>query len=203
MDTAKAKSLFYYTGAGVVRTLHGKLLRSPGADHRDKDLIDIGVLRLTDGSVPPYPDVNKFAMELDYLRPRYVPRAKRSYAFIGFPATKAKTSKSERTTVVAPYAFRCQPLDDSEYASHGVSPETHVLLKLDRRIGYDKTGKHAHFPKPQGMSGAPIIVLYSHEEDDDPRVFPVVAVATTYWEKQKVLIGTDVKYVLDGIAYAA
>jgi hypothetical protein len=122
---------------------------------------------------------------------------------IDFPATKTEVSKSERTVLVAPYAFRCLPVPEADYALHGVTPETHILLQLNRKVGYDSKGRRTHFPKPHGMSGAPIIVLYSHEDDDDPRIFPVVAVATTYREKEKIIIGTDVKYVLDGIARAA
>jgi hypothetical protein len=52
------------------------------------------------------------------------------------------------------------------------------------------------------MSGSPIVVLFD-ESGDDSRVFPVVSVATKYFKSSKMVLGTDVSYVLDAIANAA
>ena len=73
------------------------------------------------------------------------------------------------------------------------------LIKLNEATAKTKGGTHQNFPKPQGMSGSPIVVLYEEEGDSDSRVFPVVAVATTYRKSSQLLFGTDVKYVLDAI----
>lgn len=202
LDTAMKSGLFFYTSPGTTRKLTGSVCLSSGAVHRQLDMIDIGVLRLMEESVPPYPLVNKYAMALEYLRSEYLPRAGRSYVILGFPGTKSKVSRSDRTVLAAPYAYRCEPVPDDQYAAYGVAPETHVLLHLNLKVGYDPDGNHQHFPKPQGMSGAPIIVLYSDGPKDDARVFPVVAVGTTYRAKQKVLIGTDVRFVLEAIEHA-
>ena len=72
-------------------------------------------------------------------------------------------------------------------------------LPLDQKKGFDDLGRPVHFPKPEGMSGGPMTILYS-DDDDDYRVFPVVAVGIEYRKKQKVLIATDVKYVLEVLA---
>jgi hypothetical protein len=160
-------------------------------------------VKLDGGAAPPYPDVNKFAMDLSYLRSGYLPRTGKSYALIGFPATKSRTDPNAGTVEVKPHAFRLAPIDENEYARLGVSPDTHVVLELDLKRGFDPLGKHQQFPKPQGMSGAPIIVLYEHDGEGDSRVFPVVGVATTYRKRDRVLIGTDIGFVIDAIRRAA
>lgn len=200
LDTAHEREVFYYVTPNKVRKLTGESSRSgKSPSSRSDDVVDIGVLRLSGDHQPPYPEVSKFAMEADYLRSRYLPRAGRSYAVLGFPATKSKVSRADRTVLVAPYAFRCEPVADAEYAEYGFDPGGHLLLKLNLKVGFGTHGDRISFPKPQGMSGCPIIVLYSDGEPDDARVFPVVAVGIEYRSKEKLLVGTDVSYVIEAI----
>lgn len=165
-------------------------------------MIDVGVLKLTEEPTPPYPAVKKFAMDITYLKPAYHPRSGKNYAIIGFPATKNRVRVVEREVLAAPYAYRSQSLREEEYRTHGVSTDTHVVLPLNVKRAFDPEGKRIHFPKPQGMSGSPIVVLYDDELDDQSRVFPVVAVGTTYRAQKQVLIGTDVGFVMDAISRA-
>jgi hypothetical protein len=46
------------------------------------------------------------------------------------------------------------------------------------------------------MSGSPIWALYNEDGRDNSRVFPVVAVGTKYWKKERLLVGTDIAVVL-------
>jgi hypothetical protein len=200
LDTAHEREVFYYVAPNKIRKLTGVTIRSGKSPfHRNDDLVDIGVIRLTGDGLPPYPEIAKFAMEPDYLRPRYLPRAGRSYAVIGFPATKSKVCRAKGTVLVVPHAYRCEPILDQDYGKYGFSPENHVLLQLDLKVGFGTNGEHQHFPKPQGMSGSPIIILYSDGPADDARVFPVVAVGIEYHAKQRLLIGTDVSHVIEAI----
>jgi hypothetical protein len=200
LDTAHEREVFYYVAPNKVRKLTGESTRSGKASSdRSDDVVDIGVVRLSGDHQPPYPEVSKFAMEADYLRSRYLPRAGRSYAVLGFPATKSKVSRADRTVWVAPYAFRCDPVADADYAKHGFDPGSHLLLKLNLKVGFGPNGEQVFFPKPQGMSGCPIIVLFSEGRPDDARVFPVVAVGVEYRSKDKLLVGTDVSYVIEAI----
>jgi hypothetical protein len=200
LDVAHEREVFFYVAPNRVRKLSGVTTRSGRSSlNRPDDLVDIGVLRLSEDSVPPYPEVSKFAMGPDYLRPCYLPRAGRSYAVLGFPATKSKVSRAEATVLGAPYAYRCEPIPDEDYAKHGFAPDNHLLLYLDLKVGYGPNGDRQHFPKPQGMSGSPIIVLYSDGPADGARVFPVVAVGIEYRPKERLLIGTDVSHVIEAI----
>jgi hypothetical protein len=203
MDTARDKGLYFFSSPRVRRHLTGQLFRTGPKEKRGQDLIDIGVLKLDGGATPPYPGVNKFAMDLSYLKPGQRPRTGKSYVLIGFPGTRSRTDPHAQTVEVEPHAFRLEPVQENEYDRHGVSPDTHIVLQLDLKRGFDPTGSHRHFPKPQGMSGAPIVVLYEHNGEGDSRVFPVVAVATMYRRRNRALIGTDIGFVIDAIRRAA
>lgn len=199
LDTAKKNGLYFYSTPNTLRHLSGQLLTTKGEANHVNDHIDIGVLKLSDGYAPPYPEVDKFAMDISYLRPGHRPRSGKSYILIGFPATKSKVNTQDKTATVRPYAYRNRSIDENEYVKHGLDPATHVAVRLDLRKSFGEDGTHQHFPKPQGMSGSPIVVLYEEEGDDGSCVFPVVAVATTYRKPSRILFGTDVSCVLDVI----
>lgn len=204
LDTAHERGLFFYVGPDRIRSVSGVSTRSGrSAVGRAKDILDIGVVRLTEDSVPPYPQVAKHAIDLEYLHPEYLPRANREYVLLGFPASKSKVSRADSTVLVAPHAYLCQPIHDSDYQKHGFKPETHLLLHLNLKVGYGLNGQRQHFPKPQGMSGSPVFVLYSDGPEDNARVFPVVAVGIEYRSKEKLLVATDARYVLDAMKIAA
>ena len=199
LDTATKNGLFFYLSPNTSRDLRGQRIRSGSPESRDSDLIDIGVLKLSGEPMPPYPAVRKFAMDVSYLKPSHQPRSGKNYVMIGFPATKNRFNSIEQTVPSAPHAYGARSIPEEEYRVHGVSADTHVVLSLNLKKGFDQNGKLQHFPKPQGMSGSPIVVLYDEEGGDESRVFPVVAVGTRYRPRTRVLIGTDVGFVLEAI----
>jgi hypothetical protein len=184
--------LFFYSSPDTPRYLSGHRIRSGSPGSRDRKSIDIGVLKLTGDPMPPYPAVRKFAMDVSNLKPSYQPRSGKDYVMIGFPATKNCFNAVEQTVPADPYAYRTQSVPEEEYRVHGVSADTHVVLFLDLKKGFDQSGKLQHFPKPRGMSGSPIVVL---ARGDDSRVFPVVVAVLTD-HRRKAAMGTDVGSVL-------
>lgn len=201
LDKSLSHGLYYYVTPNIIRHISGRLVRSKTNGSRDEDTIDIGVVKMTGNMLPPYPDVQKFAMDIAYLAPSYVPRSGKHYAFIGFPGTKTKVSNINRSIEAQAYAYRSDSILVEEYSIHGVSPNTHVVIPMNLRKGFDSTGNLIHFPKPQGMSGSPVVVLYELE-DGGHRTFPVVAVAIEYRKPKKIVIATDVQYVLEAIDHA-
>lgn len=198
LDETRKSKVFYYVTPTKLRWLTGKVLTTGYPDERQCDSIDVGVMKITGEGLPPYPEVDKFSIDISYLKPGYVPREGKHYVIVGFPATKSGVNSQERTALVSPYAYRSDSIEDQKYAANGVNPETHVILPLDLRRGFDQAGNIRAFPKPQGMSGAPIIVLY--ESEDESRIFPVVAIGTTYRKRSKVLIGADIRFAVGAIA---
>jgi len=200
LDVARTQRVFFYATPNKLRTLTGRVLTTGLPDKRNDEFLDIAVMKLTGEAAPPYPQVEKFAMDASYLKPNYLPRSGKHYVIIGFPATKSVVDSRGRTTLATPYAYRSDAIDDRDYAAHGVDAKTHVVLPLDLRRGFDAAGRTINFPKPQGMSGSPIVVLYGEPGSEvDSRVFPVVAVGTRYRKKTKVLIGTDVRFAVGAI----
>ena len=202
-DTAMTEELAFYVSPNVTRRLTGKLVRSGPPASRAEDMIDIGVLKLSDDPIPPYRDVNKIAMDVSYLVPELEPREGKNYVIIGFPETKNRAQYNDKAIVAAPYAYRSDSASAEIYRVNDVSTKNHVVLPLNLKKQIDPHGRRQHFPKPQGMSGSPIVVLYDTDNLKDFRVFPVVAVGTTYRRQKNSLIGTDVRYVLDAIGRAA
>lgn len=199
LDVARTKGVFFYATPTTLRALNGKVLTTGHPDNRDDDALDVGVMKLTGDGLPPYREVEKFAMDISYLKPNYLPRAGKHYVLIGFPATKSVVDTQRRTALVSPYAYRSDSFDDKDYKSMGVDAQTHVALPLNLREGIDSMGKPRTFPKPQGMSGSPIVVLYEARSEDQQRVFPVVAIGVRYRKREKVLIGTDVRLAVGAI----
>lgn len=201
LDKAQSHKLYYYTSPNDIRYLSGKMIRRKHNGDRRDDHIDIGVVKMSGGFLPPYPDVNKYPMDISYLKPSHLPRAGKHYSFTGFPATKTKVSNIKKSIEVTAYSYRSDSIPESEYSKYNVDASTHIVLPLNTKKGYDKNGDITHFPRPQGMSGAPIVALYE-EGDADSRVFPVVAVAIEHRARENVVIATDVKYVLEAIQNA-
>lgn len=202
LDIAVASGMYFYSTPQEKRHLDGRLIRSKAPEGRHKDIIDIGVLKLGPVGRPPFPDVRKFAMDISYLKPIYTPRSDKGYAIIGFPCTKNGFRVHKKDVLAAPYAYRSQSIPESIYVKHGVSTESHVLLPLDLKKAFGPAGEAMHFPKPDGMSGAPVVVLYG-DQGEESRVFPVVAVGIEYRTSDRVLVATDVRFVLEAIQHAA
>lgn len=184
-------SLYYYIEPNVTAKLSGERRLSRWSGDRERDPVDVGVLKL-DVSVPPYPGVNKHAVDLSYLRPGLLPRAGKVYSMIGFPATRSKVNPAAKKISSTVYAFRNRSIPDSDYAALGASPQTHVILSMDLRDGVDSKGRQRTFPKPQGMSGSPIFMLLEEGPVVESRSFPIVAIGTKYRKAKRALIGTDV-----------
>jgi len=201
LDKSISHGLYYYATPDKIRNLSGRMVRSKITENRINDIIDIGVVKMTGGVLPPYPEVEKFAMDISDLKPSYVPRLGKHYIFLGFPSTKTKLNNLNYTIEATLYSYRSDSIPDSEYSKYGVSNDTHIVLPMDLRKGYDSNGNLVNFPKPQGMSGSPVIVLYELE-DGSSRTFPVVGVAIEYRKPNKVVIAADVKYVLEAVENA-
>ena len=200
-DTAFERGMYYYTSQSEIRYLSGRLILSNPSPTRADDKRDVGVLKLNRGPLPPYPAVNKYHMDISYLKANYRPRDAKHYVLVGFPATKTKVTHPDKNLMVTSYAYESSSISEREYQGHGLSPKTHLIMPLDRRKGFDVAGKHLHFPKPQGMSGSPVVVLLD-DNDSGSRVFPVVAVAIEYRAKSKVLVASDVSFVLEAMRHA-
>lgn len=203
LETLRTRSLYYYITPRVTRKLTGRLVLNHWDGDRENDPIDIGVLKLEGDALPPYPEVSKFPIDISYFHPDSLPRSDKHYVVIGFPASRGKLNPVGRTVEVTGYAYRTNSIHDDEYSAHGLSPRDHLLLPLNLKKGFVSSGQHRNFPKPNGMSGSPIWILFDEGGGEQPRVFPVVAVATKYWRSKGLIVATDIRIVLEMIERAA
>ena len=111
LEVLRDRPLYFYITPDVTRKLTGKLLLTPPLGNRDGDLLDVGVLKLTDEGNPPYQAVEKFAMDASYLKPALVPRSEKQFVIVGFPASQKLANPRNRNVVSAPFAFRNSSID--------------------------------------------------------------------------------------------
>ncbi len=194
-DRAAASGLYFYNSPNTKCKISGTLCRTGSPDKRLEDRLDIGVVKLTSKVTPPFRDVDKFAVDISNLTPHYLPRAGRHYVIIGFPANKSEVDRYQKSVIAASYSYRSDPINDQAYQGIGVDSKTHIVLPLNRKRGFDTKGKAIHFPKPNGMSGSPIFVLYEDENESD--FFPIVGVGIEYRAQKKCLVGTDIHVALE------
>ena len=128
----------------------------------------------------------------------------KEYVVIGFPVTQTKLDSNKKTVTVSSCAYRLSSFEDAAYPKLGLDADTHIALKFDQRNGTDLFGTNRNFPKPQGMSGSPIFVLYDESSSFKTlRTFPLVGVATTHKRGDKLIFGTDISYVTKAIEQLA
>ena len=163
--------------------------------------IDLGFV-LTEGLSLPWEDVDRFACIEEYLFPHRTPRATRRYVIAGYPETKNRPNAGKQTIEAVIHAYHARSIDDRDYEPIGLDPKHVIALPLDRKRAFDLSGAKINFPKPNGMSGSPIWELFTDPlSADEPRIFPLVGVGTTY--KNKVMYGTDIGHLLSKLQNAA
>jgi hypothetical protein len=196
LDRAEQNGLLFYSDPKTQRFVRGPCMRSSDTSRRREDLFDIGVVRLSDGAMPPYAGVNKDSVDASWLKPRDLPRKGKNHLIIGFPQSKTAISKASREVTVTSCAYRSDSINDDDYPRFGLDPRTHVAIRLDLKVGFDPDGKHRNLPRPQGMSGAPLIVLFDEDGVGEPRHFPIVAVGIEFRRTQSLLVGTDISIAM-------
>jgi hypothetical protein len=191
--------LFFFTSNNQITYLSGRALLT-SLDGNDP--LDIGVLKFSGEDLPPYPDINKLAMKMSYLEPSLLPRQGKRYAIIGYPASQSNIDKTKREVKSIVYSYDANSIPDELYKDHGLSALKNVALPLNLNEGYDTEGMHRNFPRPRGMSGSPIWVIYD-DEGIIPlgKPFPVVAIGTEF-KKGIGIIGTDISVAIDLIKQA-
>lgn len=201
LDLRSQNELYFYSAPNELTTVAGKVCQSGKGLERKHDDIDVAVVQLLpEVPKPPYRGIEKLAFEPYQLRPRLLPRTGRQYLMLGFPATKNKFRRVHNEVRAKAYAYHNGSPEISEYQALGLSDERHLLIHFDQRIGFDGDGNHIDFPKPQGMSGGPILLYHSDQPEEFRFGFPVVAVATTHKKLRKLIQATDISIALQFIA---
>jgi hypothetical protein len=191
-------SLYFHSDINIKRHITGTVICSPRVGEEGEDQIDIAVVRLEGGALPPYPGVKRMAVDYGHLSPNRTPRSGRTYVILGYPISKSKVRNDEKNIYVEPTAYYNSSLADDHYPDY-LTPKDHIILGWDAKKSIDREGNKIHFPKPQGLSGSPIIELYDTEIRQPQEHFPVVGVATDCRKNEKIMFGSDISFALDMI----
>lgn len=203
LENLRNEELVIYTRPNEIQKLGGTLQLTSRTDRSVADTFDIAVLELPRRLAPPYSAGNKAPVDFSYLQSCAEDRSGRSFAIIGYPASKSHINPIDYEVEAVTYAYRSSSASSKQYAELGLNETDHIAVPLDLKKGFNSSGKHRNFPKPQGMSGSPIWVVYEDEPDFENRVFPVVGVGTQYHRRRKILSGTDISVVAAMIEEAA
>jgi hypothetical protein len=196
--------LFYYIEPSIKRKLSGSLRLTKVSDGKDRktDRLDVGVLKLEGPSLPPYPAVEKYPLEIGALLPNAMPREGKQYLLVGFPASKSRVKRVAREVVSELYSYINITVPFSKYADLDVSPQSHIVLGFDRKRTIGSDGQIRAFPEPSGISGSPLWLLHDENGVNDPAQTTIVGVAIEYHKNHHAIVATDIDVVLKFISEA-
>ena len=131
-------------------------------------------------------------MPPNLITPYAMPRAGKKFAFVGYPSTKGTVDRIAHDLRSASYAYLSAPAPAETYAKLNLNPRFHIVLPFSKRGIVDLDGKSFNFPKPNGISGAPLWELQMPEAGGRR----VVGVMIEHRRQKGVLIATDIAAVL-------
>ena len=191
-------ALFFYVEPKTIRKLSGdlRLTKMPEDKNRNTDRLDVGVLKLEGDALPPYPRVQKYPLPIAAFRPNALPRTGKEYLLVGFPETKSRANPAASDLPSEPCSFRNISAPIPKYAKLGVSAESHIVLSFDVKHTVMPNKEIRPFPKPSGMSGSPIWLLYDDDGPNDPAQTPVVGIAIEHHKVERAIVATDIEVAL-------
>lgn len=154
----------------------------------DNDHYDIGVMGIINNK-PPYRAVGKESIGIHKLLPNCNLKRAKEFGIIGFPATKSFSNNVDKKVSTKLYRYRAYSVGEEKYKSVGISSRHHIAIHFDRKKCINEVGQQVAFPKPQGLSGAPIVLLHDRAKPEQEQEAVIVGVATTYKEKEKLIYG--------------
>jgi hypothetical protein len=161
----------------------------------ENDLYDIGVMGLLNNK-PPYKAVGKESINICKLLPNCKPKWAKEFGVIGFPETKSYSNNVDKSVSVKLYRYRANSVGEEQYKNVGITSEHHIALHFDRKKCINEDGIASIFPKPIGLSGAPIVLLHDNSNPDQDQEPYIVGVATTYKGKEKLIYGADISIAI-------
>lgn len=185
---------YFFVEPTTTREVSGQALiaKLPASGERDDDTIDVGVVELEGEGLPPYPAVGREALSASRVAQWQSPRHGKKYAFLGFPSSKGEVNPMKREIRSASYAYLGTSPAPDDYERMGLSEASHILLPFDKKNVITLQASKMNFPKPIGMSGAPLWEL-RRNEDGGRRV---VGVMIESRKLERVFVAADIGFVL-------
>ncbi|HET8870745.1 MAG TPA: hypothetical protein VFM48_09880 [Aquabacterium sp.] len=162
---ADGDSLFYYSSRDTINGISGRLLTSPGPLR--KDVVDIGILQVGKSHPAWSGDARRTPVTFDAFDDLSSSDGEELFLLAGYPETKSRIDPQSGTMLAKPYGLTRRSTHHEKYVALGLDPSTHIVVDFDQRKEQRFVGRpNAQFPKPQGMSGAPLWMLKFTESGD-------------------------------------
>lgn len=192
LDIFKKEQGYYYVTPSTTRKLSGRLITNAhvGRSRKD-DLLDVGAILLEGPALPPYPAVAKFPIDSSLLLANHQVTSTSRYGFVGFPESRSSVRRSPRQISVEAHAYIGNSIPPDEYRKSRLDPSSHICLAFDNKRSFDLEGQPKKFPKPHGISGAPIFHLYDEENLTDEGAFTIAGVITTWRPQARRVFGSN------------
>ena len=193
INRCKNEELFFYISPNSTRRISGYVKATDESDS------DVAMVYFKEAPYPPFEAVDKQITPFKYLTPNRIPRENKHYIIVGFPSTKSIIRPKTKEAEVQIYAYHDYSSPKEEYAKLGLSSIDRIVLPLNLKKNYDSELNVVHFPKPQGMSGSPIWEIFDNDTTalDSVDSLHLIGVGIEYHKNKKLLVGTDISYVLD------
>nr|WP_316642097.1 hypothetical protein [uncultured Roseateles sp.] len=203
LEEGRSGHLYYFAAPKVKRFVNGRITSNKWTGPRDSDLLDIAAVRLEGSDLPPYPGVDKFSLNISDISFATAPVPTASYGFVGFPASRSRLRHRPAEARVAPYGHLAHSAALREYAARGLQTESHLYLVFNRKKSFGLEGQGVSFPKPHGISGAPVFEIYDEAKSHQGEAFPVAGVVTTWHPHEHRLLCASATALRELIKVAA
>ena len=202
LENLRVRHVYYYVSPSTTRKITGRLTMNVHAGSRDSDPLDLGAVQLEGVAQPPYPEVNKFSLSSTMLGSGRPASTTTRYAIIGYPASRSRIRRPA-DLIAEPYAYLAYSVEDEQYLREGLNRATHLCLSFDKKRSFDLFGQGRSFPKPHGVSGSPMFVIYDTKELEEERPFTLAGIVTTWVPHRKKIYGAGASTIQDMLRAAA
>jgi hypothetical protein len=165
----------------------------PAGRHRDKDKIDIAILRLNQETI------NKLSGKYSFIRQselgvNHELKLLPMYISVGFPATKSKYNRVKDEIKSKPFIYTTMPASTETYSKLKCDLFTNIIVHYDKkRVKNYKTGLFNTGPDPYGISGSGLWFIPPQLEMPGQDVNKkLVGIATEWSENKKYWICTRI-----------
>lgn len=176
----------------------GKIFNN-NAPNRDKDSIDVGIMKLEEKCVSHLLCAYNF-LKADDLAINHIFQSEEYYTFLGYPTTKSKNIYKTDIFDSTSFFHFTTPKSNEDYLKFNRNPAVNVVTSYDRRLSFNhKKYMFGTGPELHGISGCGL--WFTDPLDLSPGIIkPKLTAIMTDWpiKNRNIIIGTRID-VITGI----